>query len=117
VAGAVAVDGKTLRGSGHHPSPPVQLPAVMDHTTGAVLAQADVAATTNEIARFRRLLDGLDLADTVVTADALHTQCEHTDWLVSVKHAAHLLLVKAKQPTLHQQLDTLPRPVKAPARS
>jgi len=73
VAGAVAVDGKTLRGSGHHPSPPVHLPAVMDHTTGAVLAQADVEATTNEIARFRPLLDGLDLADTVVTADALHT--------------------------------------------
>jgi hypothetical protein len=41
---AVAVDGKTLRGSGHHPSPPVHLLAVMDHTTGAVLAQADVEA-------------------------------------------------------------------------
>ena len=87
MAGAVAVDGKTLCGSGHHPSPPVNLPAVMDHTTGAVLAQADVEATTNEIARFRPLLDGLDLADTVVTADALHTQREHADWLVSVKDA------------------------------
>jgi predicted transposase YbfD/YdcC len=48
--------------------------AVMDHTSRAVLAQADVEATTNEIARFRPLLEGLDLADTVVTADALHTQ-------------------------------------------
>ena len=33
---------------------------------------------------FRPLLDGLDLADTVITADALHTQPEHADWLVSV---------------------------------
>ncbi len=58
-------------GSGHHPRSPVHLLAVMDHTTGAVLAQADVQATTNEIARFRPLLHRLDLADTVVTADAL----------------------------------------------
>ena len=94
MAGAVAVDGKTLRGSGHHPSLAVHLLAVMDHTTGAVLAQADVEATTNEIARFRPLLDGLDLADTVVTADALHTQHEHADWLVSVRHARRVRIFR-----------------------
>jgi len=105
---AVAVDGKTLRGSGHHPNPQVHLLAVMDHTSRAVLGQTDVDATTNEIARFRPLLDGLDLADTVVTADALHTQREHADWLVTVKHAAYLLIVKGNQPTLHQQLKVLP---------
>jgi predicted transposase YbfD/YdcC len=105
---AVAVDGKTLRGSGHHPRSPVHLLAVMDHTSRAVLAQTDVEATTNEIARFRPLLEGLDLADTVVTADALHTQREHADWLVTAKHAAYLLMVKANQPTLHHQLRRLP---------
>jgi len=97
---AVAVDGKTLRGSGHHPNPQVHLLAVMGHTSRAVLGQTDVDATTNEIARFRPLLDGLDLTDTVVTADALHTQREHADWLVTVKHAAYLLIVKGNQPTL-----------------
>jgi len=102
------VDGKPLRGSGHHPRSPVHLLAVMDHTSRAVLAQADVEATTNEIARFRPLLEGLDLADTVVTADALHTQREHADWLVTAKHAAYLLMVKANQPTLHHQLRRLP---------
>ena len=102
------MDGKTLRGSGHHPRSPVHLLAVMDHTSRAVLAQADVEATTNEIARFRPLLEGLDLADTVVTADALHTQREHADWLVTAKHAAYLLMVKANQPTLHHQLRRLP---------
>lgn len=105
---AVAVDGKTLRGSGHHPNPRVHLLAVMDHTSHAVLGQTDVDGTTNEIARFRPLLDGLDLTDTVVTADALHTQREHADWLVTVKHAAYLLIVKGNQPTLHQQLKVLP---------
>jgi predicted transposase YbfD/YdcC len=105
---AVAVDGKTLRGSGHHNSPQVHLLAAMDHTTHAVLAQADVDHTTNEITQFRPLLDELDLADIVVTADALHTQREHADWLVTQKHAAYLLVVKANQPTLRQQLRRLP---------
>jgi predicted transposase YbfD/YdcC len=105
---AVAVDGKTLRGSGHHGATQVHLLAVMDHTSRGVLGQADVDATTNEIARFRPLLDRLDLAATVVTADALHTQREHADWLVTQKHAAYVLIVKANQPTLHQQLRRLP---------
>jgi predicted transposase YbfD/YdcC len=86
----------------------MHLLAAMDHTTRAVLAQTDVDHTTNEIARFRPLLDRLDLTDTVVTADALHTQREHADWLVTVKQAAYLLMVKANQPTLHQQLRRLP---------
>jgi predicted transposase YbfD/YdcC len=67
-----------------------------------------VDATTNEITRFRPLLEGLDLAGRVVTADALHTQREHADWLVTVKHAAYLLIVKGNQPTLRHQLRGLP---------
>jgi predicted transposase YbfD/YdcC len=105
---AVAVDGKTLRGSGHHGAAAVHLLAVMDHTSRSVLGQANVDGKTNEITRFRPLLDRLDLAATVVTADALCTQREHADWLVGVKHAAYLLIVKANQPTLYHQLSTLP---------
>jgi predicted transposase YbfD/YdcC len=107
---AVAVDGKTLRGSGHHRAAPVHLLAAMDHATAAVLAQADVDHTTNEIALFRPLLERLDLTDAVITADALHTQREHANWLVTHKHADYLLLVKANQPTLHRQLQRLPWP-------
>jgi hypothetical protein len=107
---AVAVDGKTLRGSGHHRAAPVHLLAAMDHATAAVLAQADVDHTTNEIARFRPLLERLDLTDVVITADALPTQREHANWLVTHKHADYLLLVKANQPTLHRQLQRLPWP-------
>jgi predicted transposase YbfD/YdcC len=80
----------------------------MDHTSRAVLGQTDVDAKTNEITGFQPLLDGLDLTGTVVTADAIHTQRAHADWLVSHKHAAYLLVVKPNQPTLHQQLKALP---------
>jgi predicted transposase YbfD/YdcC len=105
---AVAVDGKTLRGSGHHGQQQVHLLAAMDHTTRVVLGQSDVDTKTNEIARFQPLLEGLDLAGRVLTADAMHTQREHADWLVTHKHAAYLLFVKANQPALHHQLATLP---------
>jgi hypothetical protein len=54
---AVAIDGKTLRGSGHHSSPPVHLLAAMDHPTRVVLGQTDVDAKTNEITGFQPLLD------------------------------------------------------------
>ena len=33
---AVAVDGKSLRGSGHHHAAPVHLLAAMDHATGGI---------------------------------------------------------------------------------
>jgi hypothetical protein len=49
----------------------VHLLAAMDHTSRAVLAQTDVDTKTNEIARFQPLLEGLDLAGQVLTADAL----------------------------------------------
>jgi predicted transposase YbfD/YdcC len=104
---AVAVDGKALRGSGHQ-SPPVYLLAAMDHTSRAVLGQTQVDAKTNEITGFQPLLEDLDLAGRVITADAIHTQREHADWLVTHKHAAYVLIVKANQPTLHHQLATLP---------
>jgi predicted transposase YbfD/YdcC len=107
---AVAVDGKTLRGSGHHGHPQVHLLAVMDHTSHGVLARTEVDSKTNEITQFRSLLDRLDLTDTVVTAHALHSQCEHADWLVTAKHAAYLLIVKHNQPALHHQLKALPWP-------
>jgi hypothetical protein len=79
---ALAVDGKTLRGSGR-PGAHVHLFAVMDHATSAVLGQVDVADKTNEITRFVPLLDGLDLTATVITADAMHTQREHADYLAA----------------------------------
>ena len=72
------------------------------------MAQTDVAHTTGEIARVQPLLERLDLTSTVVTADALHTQREHAEWLVTVEEAAYVLVMKANQPTLHGQLKALP---------
>ncbi|MCX4781734.1 ISAs1 family transposase [Streptomyces sp. NBC_01264] len=44
----------------------------------------------------------------MVTADALHTQREHTKWLVDVKNAHYLMVVKGNQPNLHTAIKALP---------
>lgn len=44
----------------------------------------------------------------MVTADALHTQRDHARWLVEVKNAHYLMVVKGNQPTLHAALKALP---------
>jgi predicted transposase YbfD/YdcC len=106
----LAVDGKRLRGSASADHPAVHLLAALDHRDGTVLAQRDVAGKTNEIAVFQPLLDGLDLAGVLVTADALHTQRAHAEFLVTTKRADYLFIVKANQPALHAQLAGLPWP-------
>lgn len=67
---AIAVDGKTLHGSGAGDGPGRHLLAAQDHARGVVLGQADVEAKTNEISLFAMLLDRIDLAGAVSTADA-----------------------------------------------
>ena len=105
---AVAVDGKTLRGSGTADSPGRHLLAALDHGHGVVLAQADVEAKTNEIPMFAVVLDRIDLAGAVVTADALHAQRAHAEYLVTQRGAHYLIAVKRFQPGLHAQLAALP---------
>ncbi len=104
----VAVDGKRVRGSGGDAIKPRHLLAAIDHAHGVVLAQRDVGCKTNEITEFAPLLDSVDLTGAVVTADALHAQRDHADYLVVQRGADYLLTVKANQPTLFAQLKHLP---------
>jgi predicted transposase YbfD/YdcC len=107
---ALAVDGKAVRGTRHSSSDgqAVHLLGVIDQRAGAVLAQAAVDGKTNEITRFAPLLEDLDIAGAVITADALHTQREHANFLVSDKKAHYILVVKKNQPTLYAQVKNLP---------
>jgi predicted transposase YbfD/YdcC len=105
---AIAVDGKTLRGSRTTDTAARHVMAACDQASSVVLASTDVDGHTNEITRFAPLLDQIgDLRDTVITADALHCQREHVTYLA--ERGAHwILTVKGNQPHLHQQLAALP---------
>ena len=102
--GAVALDGKTLRGSGQDERKPQHLLAAVTHGTPMTLAQVAVGEKTNEIPEALRLLAPLDLRGTVVTADAMHTQAATARFLVEDKGADYVLTVKDNQKTMHKLL-------------
>jgi predicted transposase YbfD/YdcC len=109
---AVAVDGKTVRGAVEAQGNQVHLLAAATHQDSLALAQVEVGAKTNEIPMFAPLLDqladvGVDLSEMVITADALHTQRAHAEYLHS-RGAEFVLTVKQNQPTLFATLDALP---------
>lgn len=104
---AVAVDGKTVRGARTAGGRAVHLLAALEHADGVVLGQRVVDEKSNEITAFAPLLDNIDLSGVIVTADALHTQREHAEY-VTGRGGHYLFTVKANQPTLHAQLKTLP---------
>ena len=107
---AVAVDGKTLRGArgAGADGRRVHLLAAMEHASRAVLAQHQVGGAPEEVPAFAPLLAPLDLADVVVTADALHTHPDAAEFLVTSKQAHYLFTVKANQPTLLARCQRLP---------
>jgi len=106
----LAVDGKALRGTRHHTADgqALHLLSVLAIQAEVVLGQLAVDGKTNEISQFAPLLADLDLTGCVITADALHTQREHAEFLVAEKGAHYVLVVKKNQPALYSQLKNLP---------
>lgn len=104
---AVAFDGKTLRGARSEEGSQVHLLSAFLHQQGITLAQQTVESKSNEIPAAQPLLEPLNLAGKVVTADALHTQKELAHFLVEDKKAHYLFTVKDNQPTLKQDIADL----------
>jgi hypothetical protein len=109
---AIAVDGKTVRGATDAEGNQPHLLAAATHHDALVLGQVEVGAKTNEIPMFAPLLDqlaasGVDLAHTVITADALHAQRSHAQYLHE-RGAGFIFTVKHNQPGLFAALDALP---------
>ena len=102
----VAVDGKEVRGAKNGSNARVFLFAALDHATGAVIGQDSIGEKTNEIPHFATLMGKLgELDGAVITADALHTQREHAEYLH--KHGAHYVLtVKNNQRGLRDRISS-----------
>ena len=97
---ALAVDGKTAKGSRQSDGRPVHLMSAVTHHSQRLLNQIPVAEKSNEIPAFRPLLEPLPLCGALVTADAEHCQRAHARFLVYEKAADYLVLAKGNQPTL-----------------
>jgi hypothetical protein len=104
---AIAIDGKTLRGSRDGEGKPWHLLSAITHESGVVVGQEAVDAKTNEITRVEPLLDDLDLEGRTVTADALHTQKKFVHYLIDEKQADFVFIAKENQPTLLDDIKAL----------
>ena len=102
-----ALDGKTSRGARCSGGRAVHLFAAIDQGSGVVMGQCAVDVKTNEINAFGSLLDRFDITDAIITADALHTQRTHAEYLFG-RGAHYILIVKGNQPSLHHQLRSVP---------
>ncbi len=70
----------------------------MDHHSPVVIGQVAVGAKTNEIPTLVDLLDPIDIAGMVITADAMHTQRSTADYIVG--RGGHVVMtVKKNQPS------------------
>lgn len=103
---AVAIDGKTVKGSDDNGVRFHLLSAVV-HKEGIVLNQKKVDAKTNEIKLVKPLLDDISIEGAVITGDALLTQRELADYIVKEKHADYLFTVKGNQESLMNDIDAL----------
>lgn len=100
---AIAVDGKTLRGSRDGEVPGVHLLAAYVPAAAAVIAQMRVDAKTNEHKAALQLLGVLPLEGKVVTGDAMFTHKDVAQKIVDAK-GDYVLIVKDNQPELKGQI-------------
>ena len=102
---AIAVDGKTLRGSLKQGANITHLLSAVSHKLGLTLAQCSVEMNdgdkTNEIGVMPELLQNLVLEGRIITADAMHTQRETCQTIVD-GDGDYVLVVKDNQ---HELLD------------
>jgi len=95
----VAIDGKTMRGSGSASRKALHVVTAFATENGLTLAQEVVDAKSNEISAIPELLKRLDISRAVVTIDAMGCQTEIAAQIRGQK-ADYLLGVKGNQPKL-----------------
>jgi predicted transposase YbfD/YdcC len=100
---AIALDGKTLRGSRKQGAPAAHLLSALSHRLGLTLWQQAVADKTNEIPVMQEVLRELVVAGRVVTVDALLTQRAIAQSIVE-GDGDYVMLVTGNQPQLYDDL-------------
>ena len=108
----LAIDGKTIRNSAAPGGIDVKLFSALTHREQVVIAQIAVPEHTTEVTCVPALLDPVDLAGKVVTADAAHTCQATADYLANTRNADYTLTVKGNRPNLLEAIAArMPRTV------
>ena len=102
----VAIDGKTLRGSGTAQLGPLHLVSAWATELNLSLGQVAVDSKSNEITAIPELLRLLELKGALVTIDAMGCQKAIAEQIIAAG-ADYVLAVKDNQPTLHADVQQL----------
>jgi predicted transposase YbfD/YdcC len=103
---AIAIDGKTLRGSQKQGAAGAHLLSALAHRVGLTLAQQAVDDKTNEIPVALEVLRHLVLEGRIVTMDALLTQRQIAQHIVDAG-GDYVMVVKENQPQLLEDIATV----------
>jgi predicted transposase YbfD/YdcC len=105
-AGVIAIDGKTVRRSGHKRRGKAAIHMVSAFAAGQrlVLGQVKVAEKSNEIIAIPKLLDMLAIEGAIVTIDAMGCQRDIAQKIID-KKADYILALKGNQGSLREDVE------------
>jgi len=112
----VAIDGKTLKGSQQRSKgrEPIHMVSAWARENGLVLGQTTVNEKSNEITAIPELLRTLNLAQCIVTIDAMGCQTKIATEIIAAK-ADYVLALKGNQSTIHDEVRIFMEDAKARA--
>jgi len=105
LSGTIAIDGKTVRGSGNGGETAIHMVSAFATDLGVVLGQEKVASKSNEITAIPELLEALYLKGFLVSIDAMGCQ-KNIARQITTKGGDYLLMVKGNQPSLLKAIKT-----------
>jgi len=102
--GSIAIDGKTVRGSGSGGGQAIHMVSAFATELGLVLGQEKVDSKSNEITAIPALLEGLYIKGLLVSIDAMGCQRDIAKQIRD-QGGDYLLAVKGNQPTLQAAVE------------
>ncbi len=103
---AIALDGKTLRGSRKQGAPGAHLLSALSHRLGLTLGQEAISTKKGEQTALYTLLDSLLIEGRVLTMDSLHTS-RRVARTIAQRGGFYVMVVKDNQPQLREDIATL----------
>lgn len=103
LTGVVAIDGKTARRTHDKNKRPFHVVSAFAHEYGLVMGQMACEEKSNEITTIPKLLDMLEISGCIVTIDAMGTQKEIAEKIIS-KDADYILTLKENQKNLYRDV-------------
>ena len=99
----IAIDGKTMRSNKQNGSKPNHIVTAWNREDGYSLGQQKTDEKSNEIKAIPKLLEKINIKNSVVTIDAMGTQTDIAE-KIKIKKGDYVLAVKENQKTLFEEI-------------